>query len=403
MSKTTATSNQYICYNTGFSTPNIELNVARQDVIELITSASAPDNVLAKLFSYIQLLLRFKATKGIDHELTITTLNIAIAYEKMVLESMTVAYTAGRTDLWTTASDYLKRAIGILLFLKSTDWLHGDEELYQYLLRYTNEMGVLQQLSVVLVAITKLRSNLYKDSILDLDHSNDLTQNILSSNNITLYSRMCISALETMVAILGKHSSNTLPITIINSYNVDFIKVLIYLLVSLEQYEANNVGHAMGFLKLSRKYLTRSIMKTTDLQSSLDSIMVFDGHKKNLKAASLGKLKNVFKKEKTVDFNSTLKSLKVTFNKDNSNDPLRPLLLNVLNDLILPLFLLLSYRYEKTNQLYSFQEPIEDEDMLIRDLPKAIIMNLKSISWKISDQNELIEDTALSIGHDEYF
>ncbi|XDT26486.1 Family of unknown function (DUF5355) [Nakaseomyces glabratus] len=383
MSKTTATSNQYICYNAGFSTPNIELNVARQDVIELITSASAPDNVLAKLFSYIKLLLRFKATKGIDHELTITTLNIAIAYEKMVLESMTVAYTAGRMDLWTTASDYLKRAIGILLFLKSTDWLHGDEELYQYLLRYTNEMG--------------------KDSILDLDHSNDLTQNILSSNNITLYSRMCISALETMLAILGKHSSNTLPITIINSYNVDFIKVLIYLLVSLEQYEANNVGHAMGFLKLSRRYLTRNIMKTTDLQSSLDSIMVFDGHKKNLKAASLGKLKNVFKKEKTVDFNSTLKSLKVTFNKDNSNDPLRPLLLNVLNDLILPLFLLLSYRYEKTNQLYSFQEPIEDEDMLIRDLPKAIIMNLKSISWKISDQNELIEDTALSIGHDEYF
>ncbi|KAL3229960.1 Uncharacterized protein RNJ44_01323 [Nakaseomyces bracarensis] len=392
---------------TGFGTDVVTM---RKSVEMALHSDQEPHVLLNLLFSYIDTLLSYDGPRNrIQCEVATAVLNIALCYKYLVLETMVYAYRKGEPKLWATVTNYLKRGVGILQFLKGCSWLNPTDNGYPMLDKLIYELGVLQQLSVILLSLGKIRSNLYNDVMLDLDHSADLTRTIFNSNNITLYTRLCISCQEIMLRLLTDKNNNS---DIINKSNFDFLRSLTLLLVSIEQFEMDNIGKAIGLLNLSQEQLTKNIMTKSELRDTLNEHRIVE-RDQNLKGQMKSKLLNTFtkKKEKNVESDQSdllkrLKNIRISkksSSKKQARDCLLPILQEILNDLLLPLMVLFTYRYEKTNELYGLQVVETDEKDLIRELPKGIPMDMKSVTWKISEANKLVEDTSLSIGYDEYF
>lgn len=390
-----------------------EVAMVKRDVELALKSDQDPLVRLNLLFSYIDILLASDdcGSRGrMQVEVGTAILNIALSYKYLVLETMIYAYRTGEQKLWTTVTNYLKRGIGILQFLKSLNWIRAGDKGFPILDKLVYELGVLQQLSVILLSLGKMRSNLYNDVMLDLDHSADLTKTIFNSNNITLYTRLCISCQEIILRLMTNRDNQS---DIINNCNYDFLRSLTLLLVSIEQFEMDNTGKAIGLLNLSQEQLTKHIMTKNELNRTLDDNKIFEKDKK-LKDQVKDKFKNTFNKKKEpkslsdddTDVFKKFKNMKISMKSNTSKRPketLLPVLQEILNDLLLPLMVLFAYRYDKTNELFGLQKVENDERELIRDLPRGIPMDLKSVSWKISEANKLVEDTSLSIGYDEYF
>lgn len=292
------------------------------------------------------------------NDLAVAICNCGHYYQLLALDIMQRAYQIEeKTTLWATSGTYLKKGLGLAQFFKENyDSLISINSYYGILIELINQIKLTQQLGVLVLSLSKLRSNMYngkKDGILDIT-SQDISA--LTSNSL-LYSKLAIGCKNSIQQCSRSNS-------VTNQNALAYVDGLSYLLLSLNEYQKDELGNAIGLLNLS-------ITKFRIIDASLfgeDSL--------------LAKAKKGDKFKKMLKIPASNKIIQKIELKNSSN--LAPFLNVTLDDFIIPLLTLLKYRYNKTNDKVSFKVVQTDTQILQALLPRGIAPDLQGTQWKFS-------------------
>lgn len=293
-------------------------------------------------------------------EVAIAILDAAAFEQELALEVLERAYGSDVADAgWGTSGRCLRRGLGLVQYVELR-----FEQCLPRLCGLTTQLALefqfLQQAGIVVLSLSKLRSKVHKgrrEAVLDF-YEQDLSE--LASNS-GLYARLVIGCHDT--ALRCSRSSS-----IINKPVLIYLDSLGLLLVSLEQYSNDASGVALGMIQLAISRLNK-IVPSSQLN---DSILT--------KKKKRDFLKNAI----------STKSRKWTRKKVE----LLPVLQETLDDFVIPLALLLRYRFTQTNEKLSYQ-PIEtDENVLRKLIPRGKAPELKGSQWYLNlDEQSLQQET----------
>lgn len=300
--------------------------------------------------------------ESLNQELFTCLVNTAFFYREVSLDVMQEAYGSERTDgAWSTGGSYLRRGLGLLQFtlnwLLSSVALSNKASMCSLVEDMMAELRLLQQIGIVVLSLSKLRTKMYKDqrdAVLDFQEE-DLKD--LASVSV-LYAKLVIGCLDT--------AFNCNRGTIINNALFAYLNSLSFLLLSLDEYNRDETGVAIGMIERSIDYVSKIVNKSQLNDSLLSKIRKRD------------KLKNVLQKK---PFQHDAGSGSFPWIRKDKDQHLIPLLQETLNDFLLPLISLLKYRYQQTNDKVNFKS-IEGEESKLRKLfPRGKAPDIQFQSW----------------------
>lgn len=368
------------------SIPN-ELVLLRNACITSSDSSSSKVDIITCIdiwLKYANGLLTYRSQIGnaaalVEEEIVTALINVATFYQDIGVETLHRAYESSQpsNSLWTTSGTYLKRGLGLISFLKKTCKIgttNDDKEIQ--VLDLTNQLSLefqlLQELGIIILALSKLRSKVSKDAVVDLEPQElkDL------GKSSVFYAKLCIGSYNTALQCQGGR--------IVDGLFLNFLQSLIYLFLSINQYNIDECGIAIGMLQESIKKLLsivpNSQLKELDILSSTDTTRKRDLIKiafKRKMHASTSKKQRIF--QKAVSFSS-------------KND-MMSLLRSSLDDFIVPLTILLRYRYQRTNENYSFKTVENDVDKLNELFPRGKSSDFQGTEWSFQDDHLTFENS----------
>ncbi|EJS43628.1 YGR122W [Saccharomyces arboricola H-6] len=315
----------------------------------------------------------------VEEEIAMVLVNVATFYQDVGIETLHRAYESSQpsNNLWTTSGTYLKRGLGLICFFRAISQMNAaNEAKNMQILNLTNQLSLefqlLQQLGIVILALSKLRAKVSKNAIADLEPE-QLKE--LGASSV-FYAKLCIGSYNTALQCQGGR--------IVDGLLLNFLQSLIYLFLSISQYNIDECGIAIGMLQESIKKLLNIVpnsqLKELDILSSSDITKKRDLIKKALKRKIHGtslKKQHIFEKKEPFSF---------------KNDVML-LLKSSLDDFIIPLTVLLRYRYQRTNENFSFKPVENDVNKLNEFFPSGKSSNLEGITWAFQDGHLMPEDS----------
>lgn len=310
------------------------------------------------------------SNSNLNQELLICLIDTAFFYREISLDVMQRAYGSEKTDgAWSTGGSYLRKGLGLLQFtlnliLSSSISIDDKGTICSLVQDMMGEMRLLQQIGIVILSLSKLRVKMYKDkkdAVLDFQE-NDLKD--LATNSV-LYAKLVIGCLDT--ALRCNHG------TIINSSLFAYLNSLIFLLLSLDEYNKDETGIAIGMIEKSADYISKVVDK-----SQLNDRLLSRNRKRD-------KLKKAFHKKPFQHDN--IGSSGFPWIRNDRDQHLLSLLQETLDDFLLPLISLLRYRYRQTNDKVNFR-PIENEESSLRKLfPRGKAPDAQFDNWSFDQQS----------------
>lgn len=308
-----------------------------------------------------------------SEELVICLVDAAYLYREVSLDVMQRAYGSEKSDgAWSTGGTYLRTGLGLLQFI--SHWLSSSEvtvpnkqETCNLVNDMMEELKVLQQIGIVVLSLSKLRANFYKDrkdAVLDFQED-DLKD--LATNSV-LYSKLVIGCLDTASTCKQGASINNALFAYLNS--------LCFLLLSLDQYQRDECGTAIGMIEQAVKYVSKIVSK-----SQLDDPLLSKKRKRDVFRDALHK--TPFSHDRTAMRGVGTSGPIAWVKRDR---PLLPLLQETLEDFLLPLIFLLRYRYRQTNDKITFQPVEQDESTLRKLYPRGKAPEAQFERWVFNER-----------------
>lgn len=316
-------------------------------------------------------------------EATVAVVNAAYWQREVAVELLGIAYECGghAAAAWGKSGSYLRKSAGLVEFaeLQCARWVPADE--CRALFKVTNalklEVGFLQQMGVVVLSLSKLRSEVYRDrrdAVLDFEDEDVATL----SQNSGLYARLIIGCLEMAAKLPGS--------SVVNRPVQSYLNSLVFLMMSLDQYAKDQSGVAVGMIEQSIRYLSQ-IVPAGRLADSI-----------------LGKRKKtdffrnaVHRKSSDSKSGKTLKWI-----TRSKREELLPVLKTTLDDFVIPLAQLLRYRYKQTNEKLAYQTVENDEATLRKLFPRGKTPELKGSEWFFNRETAKLQEvveTASAAGY----
>ncbi|CAR26209.1 hypothetical protein ZYGR_0H00160 [Zygosaccharomyces rouxii] len=303
----------------------------------------------------------------LNQELIICLVDIAFFYREVSLDVMQGAYGSERTDgAWSTGGSYLRKGLGLLQFalnwILSSAAIADEQSMCSLVEDMIAELKLLQQIGIVVLSLSKLRTKMYKDqrdAVLDFQEQ-DLKD--LAANSV-LYSKLVIGCLDTALKCNRG--------TIINNSLFAYLNSLSFLLLSLDEYNKDETGVAIGMIERSVYYISKIVNK-----SQLSDPLLSRNRKRD-------RLKNALQKK---PFHPGTGSSTVPWFRKDKDQNLLPLLQETLDDFLLPLIFLLRYRYRQTNDKVNFKS-VEDEESNLRKLfPQGKAPDIQFENWSFDQR-----------------
>ncbi|SCU80037.1 LADA_0B04698g1_1 [Lachancea dasiensis] len=353
-----------------------ELSVLRQDAAHACEGESKLSylykvDVLGQLANK---LLKYQSElprPEIEEILCVTIIDMAFYYQQVAEDLIQKAYTDDLKEAWSNSSLYNKRSIGLLQYLGQTGLSTNSTHL-GLVQTYSKCWALSQQLSVVMLSLSKLKSSICgkgsKDSRYDrlLEFQESDLKDLAKSS--LLYSRLCIGCRNTC-SQLSKSS-----IAASSHLLVKYLEALSFILLSLDRYKNDDCGMAIGLLESATSCLSEGLITSKQLKSIQESQKV-----KDKLSAKLNDIKK--------DSASLRDKLKLFNKQENVGKPqLHPFLQSTLQDFIVPLIMLLNYRYVKTNDKVLFQTVIRDHDELMRTWPQGKSPDVIGTIWSFDGE-----------------
>ncbi|CCD25876.2 uncharacterized protein NDAI_0G01000 [Naumovozyma dairenensis CBS 421] len=372
----------------------------RERCIKLLDAHSAKkiDALLAidTFFEYGNILLTYIHADEIPQELSVNTLldetieiliDIAFYHENIILNLLQRAYDTPdlSSTLWSKSGCYLKNGLGILDYLSSLiNKFQYHSKYYELMNQLSLEFKLLQQLSIIVLSLSKLRSKIYNeknDAILDFQEE-DLRE--LASNS-SFYAKICIGCRE----LLFQHNKKEFKSLLLTTALGYYLDSLTFLLLSMDQYNNDECGIAIGMLEQSIKSLS-GIIPLSELNTTILN-------EKTIKKKDIFKLK-IQSKKNPLRMDSKITNYGTKTGKNNNNNTLIPVLQDSLDDFVIPLITLLRYRYNITNEKLSFKPVENDRTKLERFFPRGKIPDLNGTKW-VFHNNKLVQEGNIVIKH----
>lgn len=298
----------------------------------------------------------------LSSEVAVVLLDAAVFEQELALEVLEKSYGSDVADAgWGSSGRCLKRGLGLVQYVevRFSGYFVGDagQRFFGLTTQLALEFQFLQQIGIVVLSLSKLRAKVYtgrREAVLDF-HEQDLSD--LAANS-GLYARLVIGCHDT--ALKCSRSSS-----IINKPVITYLDSLGLLLVSLEQYSNDASGIALGMIRLAISRLNK-IVPSSKLN---DSILT----KKKI---------DVFKSA------ISTKGRKWPHKKAE----LLPVLQATLEDFVIPLALLLRYRFTQTNEKLSYQPIESDENVLRKLVPRGKAPELKGSQWFFSSEEQVLKE-----------
>lgn len=317
----------------------------------------------------------------LGREVTVGLLNVAFWDQEVSLEVLERAYGSPSADsAWATSGVYLKRGVGLLQFVEQRyvqGFPAGESQKWFGLVNNLKlELQFLQQLSVVVLSLSKLRSKVYKDhrdAVLDFQDQ-DVAE---LATNSSLYAKLVIGCLDTA----ARCSSSS----IVNRPLLSYLNSLIFLLMSLDQYSQDQCGVALGMVEQAGRYLSRVV----DQGRLSDSILA--------RKKKTDFLKNAIGR-RTRDSGKTLRWI-----RRSKKEELIPVLALTLDDFVIPLFHLLRYRYRQMNEKMAYQVVETDEAVLRKLFPRGKAPELKGSEWFFNRETSRLQEVVASVTTTGYY
>ncbi|GAV52188.1 hypothetical protein ZYGR_0AG01790 [Zygosaccharomyces rouxii] len=308
------------------------------------------------------------SNKSLDEELLICLVDTAFFYREVSLDVMQGAYGSERTDgAWSTGGSYLRKGLGLLQFtlnwLLSSAAINDKPSMCSLVEDMMAELRLLQQIGIVVLSLSKLRTKMYKDqrdAVLDFqeEHLKEL------ATNSVLYAKLVIGCLDT--ALKCNRS------TIINDSLFAYLNSLSFLLLSLDEYNKDETGVAIGMVERSIDYISKIVDK-----SQLNDPLLSRNRKRD-------KLKNVLQKK---PFKHGTASSAIPWIRKDKDQHLLPLLRETLNDFLLPLIFLLRYRYRQTNDKVNYKLVEDGESNLRKLFPRGKAPDVQFENWSFDKRS----------------
>lgn len=163
--------------------PN-HLVLARNNCIKALNGSSSKVDSISCIdiwLTYANGLLSYRYETGnadplVEEEISMVLINVATFYEDIGIETLHRAYESSQpsNNLWVTSGTYLKRGLGLVGFLRAISQTNTvTDPKNMRVLNISNQLSLefqlLQQLGIVILALSKLRSKVSKDAIVDLE------------------------------------------------------------------------------------------------------------------------------------------------------------------------------------------------------------------------------------------
>ena len=312
----------------------------------------------------------------LQSEIIICLIDVGFFYQNIALDLLQNAYESpsnGPDNLWTTSGTYLKKGLGILEFLKNLVPNFIDTKLFKRVSEMMIEYKLIQQLGILVLALTKLKKSLSNGTGNEMDLQ---TKNLKDASSTCLfYSKISVGCLETCIQ-LGRGR-------IINDTLKNYLQGLVYLLLSMDQFRNDQCGVAIGMLEQSinsfSNIIPRSKLTSTVLSAPKMKIKPINKMKNSFKSTLL---KTKQKSIKAINFDTQSNNNNNNNNSNsNSNNNLLPVIDDTLENLIIPLITLLNYVYHHTNDELFFQSIVTDEPELKKFIPKGKSPQLEPLPW----------------------
>ncbi|CEP60327.1 uncharacterized protein LALA0_S01e08174g [Lachancea lanzarotensis] len=307
------------------------------------------------------------------------------------------AFTEDSKEAWASSGLYNKNAIGLLQFLRRLDLANSPQSL-GLVQTYMKCWTISQQLGVVMLSLSKLRSricdtpntnggvnsaknssNMRYDRLLEFQESDlkDLAKSSL------LYARLCIGCRSACSQLANTHVSSACePL-------IQYLDALTFILLSLDRYKNDDCGSAIGMLEAATDCLSTGLITSKQLKLIQET--------RKLKHKFSAKW-NELKSEST-----SIKAKINPFKRKNDSKPtgLHYFLQFTLEDFIIPLMILLHYRYLRTNDKVFFQPIVRDRQKLLNTWPQGKTPDLVGTTW-IFDGEKLREEINHGAGSEYY-
>ncbi|QLQ82459.1 hypothetical protein HG537_0H02210 [Torulaspora globosa] len=351
---------------------NGEIVTARNACLSAITSDGG--DVLSRidvLLEYVGKILGLEVVEQtLEYEIVVAVVDAAFLEQEISLEMLERAYGSPLAEsAWESSGGCLKRGVGLLQFVEQEHVRAFDSETRQNLFKVINtlklELQFLQQMSMVVLSLSKLRSKVYsgrRDAVLDF-RDQDVAE--LATNSL-LYAKLVIGCYDTAM----KCSTSC----VVNKPLLSYLNCLTFLLMSLDQYSKDQCGVAVGMVEQAIRYLSQIV--PADRLS--DSILASRKKTDFLKNAIGKRTKNP---RKTLRWISR-----------SRKEELIPVLALTLDDFVIPLSQLLRYRYRQMNEKLAYQKVESDEANLRKLFPRGKAPELKGSQWFFNRETSRLQE-----------
>lgn len=306
------------------------------------------------------------AEQALECEVAVAVVDAAYLEQEMSLEMLERAYGSPLADsAWGSSGACLRRGVGLLQFVE--EHVRAGQELFRLISTLKLELQFLQQMSVVVLSLSKLRSKVYsgrRDAVLDF-RDQDVAE--LATNSL-LYAKLVIGCYDTAT----KCSASS----VVNKPLMSYLNCLTFLLMSLDQYSKDQCGVALGMVDQAIRYLSQIV--PADRLS--DSILATRKKTDFLKNAIGKRSKNPRK---------TLRWI-----RRSKREELIPVLALTLDDFVIPLSQLLRYRYRQMNEKLAYQRVETDEAALRKLFPRGKAPELKGSQWFFNRETSRLQEAA---------
>ena len=294
---------------------------------------------------YINQLLQYSSEHTnpvISEQICIASINAAYGYEQLAQQIRESAYSDDSNPVdsqqWQSSTNYNKRAIGLLQFASSVPMI--SIKLLTMCNQYASLYRLNQQLSMVLLTISKMRTRLYpagKDKYSTLLSFQDSDLQSLSAVSMP-YAKLAIGCSGVCDSI--QHSIESVHLKTQVLAMKRFLDCLSLALLSIFKYDKeNDTDAALDMINTAianiRPLLSKDQVNLLQNNKSLEKILV---KTKFWKESIKDKLKN----KKWVHSKKS--------DKDSNSSYLHPFILEVIADFLLPLIMVLKVRYDTTNE-----------------------------------------------------
>ncbi|KAG0654613.1 hypothetical protein C6P45_003340, partial [Maudiozyma exigua] len=297
-------------------------------------------------------------------ELAITLINCSIFYSKMASDLLERANTSNdpKNKLWAIAGEQVKKGLGLLHFLNNFLIEHNIiTEFTEQLNRHIEEYQILYQLSIIVLSFLKLKIIMSNPEGTKLDlQTNDLGS---TAALCVFNSKLCTGCYN---SALGLRKSN-----LITKQLLSFLQGSIFLLMSIDKFNVDEVGIAIGMLDEVINEFSIIIPRETITKTLLEK----ESSSKFSKSGLL-KRKDLIKSKLHHTSNKSSKLL-----TNNGSHTLLPVLFDVLNDFLVPLIVLLRYVYQRTNDKVTFKPVEKNIEVLKSKLPLGKSPKMKGEQW----------------------